>query len=91
VIDKPKKIKDMKNKKVLMDAQKVYNVSCQCIAHLQKTQNMTFNQAESVVLKTLEDSRSYLESGMVDFVIASLRMIFLNDSVETAANRIIKK
>jgi hypothetical protein len=70
--------------------QKVHNVSMQCITHLVKNKGVSVKEAEDMIIEILKESASYIQNGNVDFVIATLKMTFLDQSVEQASKDILK-
>ena len=79
----------MKAPKVPKKFQKLHNVSLQCIAALMK-KGMSFEKAEDAVMEILKEHDTELMNGQLELVIASLKMVFLDASVEDAAKDIIK-
>jgi len=69
---------------------KIHKVAMDCIKHLVIAKGFTVNQAEEMVLQTLKESEHYLKAGMVDETIASLKMIHMDQSTESAAREMVK-
>lgn len=69
--------------------QKLQKVSVQCIENLIINHNETPTNAEKMVLEILKESDSYIRAGMIDSVIATLKMTFLDQSIEEASQDII--
>jgi hypothetical protein len=69
---------------------KLHKVSMDCIKHLVIVKGYTPDQAESMVLTVLKESQEYLKKGMVNETIATLKMTFMDQSVEQASSELIK-
>jgi hypothetical protein len=70
--------------------QKLQKVSVQCVEHLIIRKGQKPSDAENMVLEILKESDSYIRSGMIDSVIATLKMTFLDQSIEDASQDILK-
>jgi hypothetical protein len=84
---KKKEVRE-KIKNLPKSLQLVYIESDKCIQRLIQD-GKSEKEAESMVLEILKESEDELKSGMYKLVIASLRMIFQNISVDEAAKSIM--
>jgi len=77
-------------KKLPKGMQNVAKCSMTCIgAMIRKGQTM--QQAENMVMQTLEECRYNLQNKEYDFVIATLRMVYLDETPQQAAKKMIQK
>ena len=76
--------------KVNSQMKKVHVAAMDCIRHLVTVKGFTVEQAEDMVLITLKESSDYLQNGMVNETIASLKMIHMDQSPEQAATDMLK-
>ena len=81
----------MSNSKQLQQMKKVHKTSMDCIKHLVTKKGYTIQQAEDMVMQTLKESAHYLQAGLAEETIATLKMTYLDQSVEDAAKDIIKQ
>jgi len=80
----------MANAKVHKSMVKLHKVSMDCIKHLVIVKGYSANEAENMVLTVLKESEHYLKNGMVDETIATLKMTFMDQTVEQASSELIK-
>jgi len=81
----------MSNSKQLQQMKKVHKTSMDCIKHLVINKGYTAKQAEDMVLETLKESAHYIQAGLVEETIATLKMTYLDQSVSDAAKDVIKQ
>ena len=80
----------MANATVHKSMVKLHKVSMDCIKHLVITKGYSVNDAENMVMKVLKESEHYLKNGMVDETIATMKMTFMDKTVEQASSELIK-
>ena len=80
----------MANTKVHKSMVKIHKVSMDCIKHLVIAKGVSVTEAENMVLTVLKESEHYLKNGMVDETIATLKMTFMDQTVEQASSELIK-
>ena len=61
-----------------------------CVNHLVSKKGISYTEAEKMVLEILKESDVYLREGMYDTIIATLRMTFMDVSLESAASDVMK-
>ena len=69
---------------------KLNSVAQQCVLHLNRNEAIPFTKAEDMVLEVIKESDSLIRSGQIELVIATLKMTFLNQSVEKASTDLLK-
>jgi len=80
----------MANTKVHNSMVKIHKVSMDCIKHLVIAKGYSVTDAENMVLAVLKESEHYLKNGMVNETIATLKMTFMDQTVEQASSELIK-
>ncbi len=80
----------MGNTKLGKQMEKLHKVCMDCMKHLVIKGGYTIDEAEAMVMKTLKESEQYLKAGMVDETIATLKMVYLDQTPEQAAQELIK-
>jgi len=80
----------MANTKVHKQMEKLHKVSMDCMKHLVIKGGYTIDQAEAMVMKTLKESEHYIKAGMFDETIATMKMVYLDQTPEQAAQELIK-
>ena len=76
-------------KKLPKKFQELHNVSLQCMIHLIEN-GISQEKAEDMVLDILKENSDYLKNGMISFVIANLKVAFLDIPIDEAAKDIMK-
>jgi len=69
---------------------KLNSVAQQCVLHLNRNEAIPFTKAEDMVLAIIKESESLIRSGQIELVIATLKMTFLNQSLEKASSGLLK-
>jgi hypothetical protein len=69
---------------------KLNSVAQQCVNYLNRNKGIPFTKAEDMVLEIIKESHREIQSGNIDLVIATLKMTFLDQSVEQASQDILK-
>ena len=78
------------SKQTLGKMHKVHKVAMDCIVHLVTQKGYTADAAETMVMATLKESEHYLRNGLIDETIATLKMVHMDQTVESAAAELIK-
>lgn len=65
---------------------RLQKTAVECIKHLCICEGMTIKDAEKMVMTTLHESAEYLNKGMVESTITSLRMIHMGETFFNSKN-----
>ena len=80
----------MANTNIHKSIVKIHKVSIECIKHLVIAKGYSITDAENMVLAMLKESEHYIKNGMVNETIATLKMTFMDQTVEQASSELIK-